>query len=179
LTWTWSDPTALPIAFDYTLNVPADSTGAQLLSASLDARLADSSTQHIAMIPAPLVVNQLSTHSADTDHDYQLSLFELTRVIELYNTRNGTSRTGSYRVNAEGEDGFSGDSARPAGSATPLTHYHSADTRGNVSGSPHDGAIDLFELTRVIELYNTRSGTSRTGRYHVQLGTEDGFAPGP
>jgi hypothetical protein len=31
----------------------------------------------------------------------------------------------------------------------------------------------------VIELYNYRVGTSRTGQYHVQAGTEDGYAPGP
>ena len=38
--------------------------------------------------------------------------------------------------------------------------------------------INLLELTRVIELYHYRSGTVRTGQYHVQAGTEDGFAPG-
>jgi hypothetical protein len=42
-----------------------------------------------------------------------------------------------------------------------------------------DGRIVLLELTRVIELYNYRSGTTRTGQYRVQEGTEDGFAPGP
>jgi len=52
--------------------------------------------------------------------------------------------------------------------------YHSADTN-------HDGKLSLLELTRVIELYNYRVGTSRTGQYHVQTSppTEDGFAPGP
>jgi len=53
-----------------------------------------------------------------------------------------------------------------------LSHYHSADTG-------RDGRFSLIELTRVIELYNTRAGTARTGAYHVQAGTEDGFAPGP
>jgi hypothetical protein len=66
-----------------------------------------------------------------------------------------------------------------SGSTVALTRYHSADTRGAATGTARDGAIDLFELTRVIELYNTRSGTTRTGQYHVQSGTEDGFAPGP
>ena len=40
-------------------------------------------------------------------------------------------------------------------------------------------AIDLFELTRVIELYKTRTGTVRTGTFHVESGTEEGFAAGP
>jgi hypothetical protein len=31
----------------------------------------------------------------------------------------------------------------------------------------------------VIELYNARTGTTRTGAYRSQGSTEDGFAPGP
>ncbi len=50
--------------------------------------------------------------------------------------------------------------------------YHSAD-------SNRDGTLNLFELTRVIELYNYRIGTTRTGAYHLQAGTEDGYTPGP
>jgi hypothetical protein len=34
-------------------------------------------------------------------------------------------------------------------------------------------------MTRVIELYNTRTGTTRNGQYKLQPGTEDGFAPNP
>jgi hypothetical protein len=50
---------------------------------------------------------------------------------------------------------------------------------GPTAGTPPDGKISLGELLRVIELYNYRSGTLRTGRYHVEVDTEDGFAPGP
>ena len=53
-----------------------------------------------------------------------------------------------------------------------LSRYHSADAN-------KDGKFSLTELTRVIELFNTRAGTARTGAYHVQAGTEDGFGPGP
>jgi hypothetical protein len=49
---------------------------------------------------------------------------------------------------------------------------HTADTN-------RDGRIGLLELTRVIELYNYRSGGSRTGQYKPKSGTEDGFDPGP
>jgi hypothetical protein len=42
-----------------------------------------------------------------------------------------------------------------------------------------DGKFNLVELTRVIELYNYRVGTVRTGQYHPQAGTEDGFGLGP
>ncbi len=91
-------------------------------------------------------------------------------MIELYNVRNGTVRTGAYKLNAATEDGFDSDPAR-SGPAV-LTAYHTADTNGN-------GLLGLIELTRVIELYNVRAGTARTGAYHLQADTEDGFAPGP
>jgi len=54
-----------------------------------------------------------------------------------------------------------------------FSHYHSAD-------SNRDGQISVIELTRVIELYNTRVAAVRTGQYHVSpTPSEDGFAPGP
>ncbi len=111
------------------------------------------------------VTRALGYHSADTDGNWRLSLLELTRVIELYNTRDGTTRTGAYYTDATTEDGFA------AGTGT-ITSHHSADTN-------QDGRLSLLELTRVIELYNTRDGTTRTGEYHrTELETEDGFAPG-
>ncbi len=111
--------------------------------------------------------NLATYHSADTNGDGAISLSELTRVIELYNTRNGTTRTGEYHTAATTtEDGYEPGAGAITGS------YHSADEN-------HDGKIDLGELTRVIELYNTRSGTTRTGLYHQENGTEDGYAPGP
>jgi hypothetical protein len=117
--------------------------------------------------PAVLTI----AHSADVDGNLRIGLIELTRVIELYNTRLSTVRTGRYKVLAGTEDGFAQDAAATANQT--LTHYHSAD-------SNRDGQISLGELTRVIELYNTRSGTVRTGQYHVSpTPSEDGFAPGP
>ena len=44
---------------------------------------------------------------------------------------------------------------------------------------PDYGKLSLTEITRVIELYNTYSGSTRTGQYHAQALTEDGFAPWP
>ena len=126
----------------------------------------------IIMALAALQAILLPVHSADTDENFQISLLELTRVIEIYNTRNGTTRTGCYKADAAGEDGFAPDPTRPPGAIVTLPFYHSAD-------SNRDGNVTLLELTRVIELYNYRNGTTRTGQYHVQAGTEDGFAPGP
>ena len=59
------------------------------------------------------MINQVTTHSADTNPDFKLSLTELLRVIELYNARNGTVRTGAYAVAPiNTEDGFATDPTR-------------------------------------------------------------------
>jgi hypothetical protein len=121
--------------------------------------------------PDPLIVTAVARpHTADKNGDYRIDLNELTRVIELYNTRNSalSRRTGAYLPDSSGEDGFA---ANPSASGpTSLARYHDADTS-------RDGQISLFELTRVIELYNTRAGLNRTGQYRVSSGTEDGYAP--
>ncbi len=178
LAWNWTAVASTPLTFSYTLNVPPGEQAHRELAALVTLRAGGAPVEFLAL-PDPLALRPFG-HTADTDRDFQLSLFELTRVIELYNTRHGTVRTGAYRVDAANlEDGFGADSPRAAGATAVLTRYHSSDTRGATTGLPRDGALDLFELTRVIELYNTRAGTVRTGRYHVQSDTEDGFAAGP
>jgi len=81
--------------------------------------------------------------------------------------RVATDGTGQYTTDATSEDGYV---AGAVGGA--ITTFHSADTN-------HDGKLGLIELLRVIELYNYRSGTTRTGQYHVQPATDDGFGTGP
>jgi hypothetical protein len=173
LDWQWTTPPTSPVTFSYTLNVPAGNNGAKQIAAFGTITQGPTPTQ-VLTNPDPLLVTEVpTTHSADTDENFSLSVFELTRVIELYNTRNGTQRTGAYAVAVSPtEDGFVPDPARPPATTAVLTAYHSAD-------SDRDGRISIFELTRVIELYNYRNGTTRTGQYRVQSGTEDGFAPGP
>ena len=86
---------------------------------------------------------------------------------------NGSARTGAYTIAPAGsEDGFTPEPLRAAAVVATLDRHHSADT-------DHDGKLSLLELTRVIELYNFRSGSTRTGEYREGDGTEDGFAPGP
>ena len=170
LDWTWTTVPTSPVTFTYTLNVPVTATGNQTLVA-----LATLTQNGVGLVllgqPDPLVVIQFTNHSADTDRNFRISLAELTRVIELYNTRLGTVRTGRYRVQTGTEDGFAVDAVSTSNQTLP--HYHSAD-------SDRNGQISLPELTRVIELYNTRVATVRTGQYHVSpTPSEDGFAPGP
>jgi hypothetical protein len=168
LTWSWNTPASSPLSFSYTLNVPAGETTSRYLAAN-------ASVNGGAVGTAPGILQVFAgsaLHAADTSYDSRISLLELTRVIELYNTRNGTARTGCYRVDVGGEDGFAPEPARANTAAIALAQYHAGD-------SNRDGKFSLLELTRVIELYNYRSGTTRTGQYRVQAGTEDGFAPGP
>jgi hypothetical protein len=172
LEWAWTTTPASPVTFTYTLNVPAGTNGDQEIVALASLGLGSGSAS-VLVKPDPLVIGPAtSRHTADTNGDGKLSLLELTRVIELYNTRNGTARTGCYKIDATGEDGFAPEPTRTSSATVTLASYHSAD-------SDRNGKISLLELTRVIELYNYRSGTTRTGQYHVQAGTEDGFAPGP
>jgi hypothetical protein len=106
-------------------------------------------------------------HSADSNADTKISLLELTRVIELYNASVSGVRSGLYHTQSGTEDLYT------TGPGTISAGYHSAD-------SNNDGRISLLELTRVIEIYNYRSNSGiRTGEYHPQIGTEDGFAPAP
>jgi hypothetical protein len=74
------------------------------------------------------------------------------------------------------EDGFAPEPTRLGNAVVALTRYYCAD-------SNRDGKIDLTELTRLMEIYNTRNGTLRTGLYHAirsgEAASEDGFHPGP
>jgi hypothetical protein len=173
ISWAWTNvPPGNSVTFTYTLAVPAGETAPRTLTAFAIARPATGPIVYTAN-PNPLVVSRISAHSADTNADFRLSLLELTRVIELFNTRNGTTRTGAYAVAATtSEDGFVADPARAATVTASLAKFHSAD-------SNRDGLIDVAELSRVIQLYNVRAGTVRTGAYRGAVGTEDGYDLAP
>lgn len=171
--WTWTSVPPSGATFTYTLNVPGTATGAQAVTAQLV--IAQNAASGAILVKSdPLIVPvALRPHSADTSGNYALDVGELTRVIQLYNVRIGSTRTGAYKVaTTTTEDGFDTDAARTSGAVVALARYHAADVN-------QDGRLSLLELTRVIELYNFRAGTVRTGQYHAQAGTEDGFAPGP
>ncbi|MBI5772016.1 MAG: immunoglobulin domain-containing protein [Verrucomicrobia bacterium] len=181
LDWAWFDN--IPPSgstFTYTLNVPAGASSLQTIVSLLTVRQ-DVSQYALLARPDPLSLTRVLFHSADTtgamagtSPDGRIDLAELLRVIELYNHRVATVRTGQYTLQSGTDDGFTAGS----GGAT-LTRFHSADTMGPTPGTPPDGKLNLAELLRVIELYNYRAGTVRTGQYRILTGTEDGFAPGP
>ncbi len=92
-----------------------------------------------------------SMHSADENGDGRISLSELLRVIQFYNS-------GGLHCQADTEDGF----APETGDTNCSPH--------NSDYTPQDWRISLSELLRLIQFYNSNG-------YHCQQGTEDGFAP--
>lgn len=172
LDWSWSNVPAGISALTYIVSVPVGTTGVQLL-AGLVAHVIGGFEYQGLVVPDPLPVPEgPAYHSADTNRDRKLSLLELTRVIELYATRYGTVRSGSYSVQTPSEDGFAPAPDRPSGPKTTLAAWHAADTN-------RDGQISLHELLRVIELFSQRLPATnvRTGAYLPRGDTEDGFMP--
>ena len=171
LEWAWTAFPVSPVKFSYILKVPDGFSGRADVAALLTF-VRNGKDGRVLAKPDPLPVDRVSWHTADLDRSFTFSLFELLRVIELYNTRRGSVRTGAYLAAAVSEDGFAPDFDRASGVGIPLAAYHSADYS-------RDGAINLLELLRLIELYNYSANRSRTGQFHRRSGTEDGFAPGP
>lgn len=110
-------------------------------------------------------------YDPDTNEDGTLSLAELLQVIDLYNTRLGSSRTGRYQVASLPSEGFTSDRDRSAQDPAIYDRYHASDVN-------RDGMIDLSELLRVIAIYNVREGTQRIGRFHYDPDQDDGISPG-
>lgn len=167
--WRWTTPPSSPVTFSYTLAVAGGEVVARPLAALVELKL-EGAPGRITAKPDPLQAGL--THSADTNCDFRIDAGELVRVVELYDTRHGATRTGCYAVAAAaGGDGFAPDPTTPPGAAATLARHHSADT-------DRDGRLSLSELTRVIALYNQRTGGVRTGAYHGDADAEGGFAPG-
>jgi len=104
--WAWTGTPASPIEFSYSLDVPGNADREQILTGVLRARITGIEFETM-VTPDPLAVPVApATHDADIDQDNEFSLSELLRVIELYNTREGTKRTGIYHPDGTGVDGF-------------------------------------------------------------------------
>lgn len=106
---------------------------------------------------APCENEETGQHSADIDGDYVVTLGELLRLVQFYNS-------GGYRCASEGElteDGF------VPGNDGELCRYHDADYL------LRSGTIELTELLRLIQFYNSLGFHYCPAQY-----TEDGFCPG-
>ncbi len=101
-----------------------------------------------------LIIFRDSYHTADENKDWKISLDELLRVIQFYNS-------GGIYCDCLSEDGYS-----------PSTLYsreclpHSSDYYNG-----HDWRINLYELLRLVQIYNY-------GKYHPDPSSEDGFGLG-
>jgi hypothetical protein len=92
-------------------------------------------------------------HSADYNPpDYEISLSELLRVIQIYQTG------GAYHCDPGGEDGYA------LGAEDRKCTPHDSDYK------PQDWNISLSEMLRLIQFM--------TSGYHSDPAGEDGFAPG-
>ena len=182
LDWTWSTAPPSGSTFTYTLKTPSTGGGSQQLVSLVEYGVGVTPVR-LGATPDPLLVNQMFSHSADTNQNSKIDAAELTRVIVLYNTRfdtgAGNVRTGSYQLQSGTTDGFGIDVARDPTAVVTLGSYHAADYNRN-------GKIDAAELTRVIVLYNTRfdtgAGKVRTGYYKVApppTTTLDGYTTDP
>jgi alpha-tubulin suppressor-like RCC1 family protein len=168
LEWSWTAMGDSPVAFSIILDVTTNQRGVAEIISLVGVTSSGVEVQLLAH-PDPLEISP-ALHTADMDGDQKISLTELLRVIELYNTRFGSSRTGRYRLAESSIDGFEPD-VRDLNMGTVNTRFHSADYS-------RDGRLGLSELLRVIELYNTRSGSRRTGAYELQTDSVDGFRAG-
>ena len=163
--WSWTNLPAGPITFTYELSTSANFDTHFSLTGLVSTITPDDSAAQYTVLPDPLVVPlRREFHAADANENRRIDLSELLAVIELYNARRASVRTGRYTT---GDDG----TFRPAPDETRLPkRLHTADLN-------HNGQISLSELLRMIELYNTRLGTVRTGAYRSDLDAEDGFRP--
>ena len=96
-------------------------------------------------------------HTADQNGDGQISVSELLRIIQFYNS-------GGFHCAddpSSTEDGYV-----PGPGVNQTCTPHDSD----YAGGP-DWAINLDELLRIIQFFNS-------GGYHPCEGTEDGFCPG-
>jgi len=100
-------------------------------------------------------------HSADYNPpDHQISLSELLRVIQFYNTE------GTCFCDPDGKDGYAAE-----GEDSMSCGMHSSDYIISPDKSEEDWHIGQSELLRLIQFCNSPG-------YHADPNEEDGFAPG-
>ncbi len=139
------------ITFKVCSSAPAGSYDISLTRALLSSPTG--SSVPVTVVNGILIVSRSAYHSADTNRDWKISLSEVLRVIQLYNS-------GSFYCACNTEDGYG-----LTGSSRDC-YPHSSD----YYNAP-DWKIQLYEILRLIQIYNY-------GSYHPAVGMEDGFALG-
>ena len=158
LQFNWTNPLSFPIEVSYVVTPAADAKGVKTIlgQAGFQNLLGDRIAGDLIATVLAELLDAIHTHTADTDHDWSISLRELLRVIQLFNS-------GGYHCAVDTEDGFA--PGLPEIENCMLNHL------ADISA---DWVIDLPELLRVIQLYNSESGY-----YYVSDKTQDGFMIAP
>lgn len=152
-------PVSYPVSFTFRVNIAADATGTSKLNGTASV-LFDGVGQVDAS--AQTTIPKQGTgpfHSADTDLSGTLSLSEMLRLIQFYNT--GGFHCADFPTDTE--DGYV-----PGILGAKACNPHNSDY------NPQDWRISLSELLRAIQFYNVLGYYSCPGD-----GTEDGWCPGP
>ena len=150
---SWPAAVAFPIEVRYTILAPSVS-GRFALVGEILVNLA-SAVQNVSVPPAVIAeaLEAARCHTVDTNRDWRISLSEVLRAVQLFNS-------GSYGLGGSTEDGY-----LPGGA-----DRNGAPHRGDLNGN---WQFELSELLRIVQLYNTDGGW-----YYVGDGTEDGFLAG-
>ena len=152
-------PSSYPVTFTYRVNIDAAATGTSKLNGTVSV-LFDGVGQVDAT--AQTTIPKQGTgpfHSADIDLSGTLSLSEMLRLIQFYNT--GGFHCADFPTDTE--DGYV-----PGILGAKACNPHNSDY------NPQDWRISLSELLRAIQFYNL------VGYYYCPGdGTEDGWCPGP
>ncbi len=106
------------------------------------------------VLPLPPLCDPKPRHTADQDADNLVSLSELLRVIQFFNT-------GSLGCDSESEDGYA-----PGGADTACCAHNS-------DYDSQDWQISLSELLRLIQFFNSAGYA-----YLPDASTEDSYRPG-
>ncbi|HPO16066.1 MAG TPA: M4 family metallopeptidase [Candidatus Hydrogenedentes bacterium] len=125
-----------------------EDAGAYRCTVTDDITKLESEVANLAVYSVPLS----GQHDVDQNGNWTISLSELLRVVQFFNS-NG------FYCNAASEDGYA------PGPGDQTCSAYDADY------SPQDWHITLSEVLRIIQFFNSIC-------YHVQAGTEDGYAPG-
>lgn len=111
LDWATLNSVAGSTSSSFVATHPAGSPNARIVLSGIVQPLAATA---LRLTAPPLFLR--ACHSADLDADGRIGLAELTRLVELFSTRDGSARTGRYRFQADSEDGFA---SAPAPASTP------------------------------------------------------------
>jgi len=95
---------------------------------------------------------QIEFHTADQNHDNRINLSELLRVIQFHNAK-------GFHCQSSTEDGYV-----PGTGGDQTCSAHASDY------NPKDWTINLSEVLRLIQFYNSPG-------YHACTGSEDSFCP--